>query len=52
MAATQPHMPIAIIVVDDISRAGLVATASSIAEAVGSALPGEKRPMPVARFRR
>ena len=52
MAAEQPHTPIAIIAFDDISLAGLLAAASSIAEAVRSALPGEKRLVPVARFRR
>ena len=52
MAAEQPHTPIAIIAVDDNSVAGLLAAASSIAEAVRSTRPGEKRIVPAARFRR
>ena len=51
MATEQPDTPVAIIAVDDISLAGLLA-ASSIAEAVRSTRPGEKRLVPVARFRR
>lgn len=52
MATEQPDTPIAIIAVDDNSLDGLLAAASSIAEAVRSTRPGEKRLVPVARFRR
>ena len=52
MAAEQPRAPIAIIAVDDNSLAGLLAAASSIADAVRATLPGENRRVPVARVRR
>lgn len=52
MAAEQPHAPIAIIAVDDNNLAGLLAAASSIADAIRSTLPGENCLVPVARLRR
>ena len=52
MAAEQPRAPIAIIAVDDNSLGGLLAAASSIADAVRATLPGENRLVPVARVRR
>ena len=52
MAAEQPHAPIAIIAVDNNSLAGLLAAASSIADAVRSTPPGENSVVPVARVRR
>ncbi|MDE0415436.1 MAG: hypothetical protein OXI95_00685 [bacterium] len=52
MAMEQPHSPVVIIADDDNTLAGLLAAASSIAEAVRSTRPGEKRLVPVARFRR
>ena len=52
MAAEQPRAPVAIITVDDTTRAGLVAAAASIADAVRSTRPGERRLVPIARVRR
>ena len=52
MAAEQPHVPIAIIAVDNNSLAGLRAATSRIADAVRSTPPGENRVVPVARVRR
>ncbi|MYD95174.1 MAG: hypothetical protein F4Y02_16150 [Chloroflexi bacterium] len=52
MAAEQPHAPVAIIAVDHGTRAGLVAGAAGIAEAIRSTRPGEHRLVPIARVRR
>lgn len=52
MAREQPQAPIAIVAVDDNSLDGLLATTSSIADAIRSTLPGESRLVPVARLRR
>ena len=52
MAEEQPQAPIAIVAVDDNSLGGLLAAVSSIAAAIHSTLPGEKRLVRVARVRR
>ena len=52
MAEEQRHAPIAIVAIDDNSLGGLLAAASSIADAIRSTLPGESRLVPVARIRR
>ena len=52
MPEEQHHAPIAIIAIDDNSLGGLLAAASSLADAVRSTLPGESRLVPVARMRR
>ena len=52
MAGEQAQATIAIVAVDDNSLGGLLAAATSIANAIRSTLPGESRLVPVARVRR
>ncbi len=52
IAKEQPQAPIAIVAVDDNSVGGLLASVSTIANAIRSTLPGESRVVPVARIRR
>lgn len=52
MAEEQRHATIAIVAIDDNSLGGLLAAASSLADAVRSTFPGESRLVSVARMRR
>ena len=51
IAKEQPQAPIAIVVVDDNSVGGLMASAATVANAIQSTLPGESRLARVARVR-